>query len=1457
MDSEVNPVWREWLPLSGLLDQLPQQFQRGLGAADLQLTCLATLPQHLVLGTNVGLVYLAHLPSVNLMRLKCENHLSPVSSVASVRTVDDMIAAGTVDGTITIFQLPRVTSIPGAHSSFSSNSGILRSKGMTAVQPSVKRFTVGNIHNVKITSLTWSRNGMRLFSGDAEGVVSVVDINYQTSECTARKLLKETSSITQLSYIYQHLAVSTLERALIYSLAEGRIQQVGQKPRRCHGLFGCVWSPSATCSDAVLYTSRPGLRFWSATSEGNVLLTHIIKELPEKAKALLLNPSFEKPKEGEKFSFGLLYMLDESHIVSCNPHWLFVIDVKSSKVLTFTGQFRHITGIAASGQEIFVLEGSRNVACLSIEPLDIGKKQNPSLVRSNPFPETQNLRDIGSRIVTRGTGLFEQIARVSSSVAAKVSEHTNPSIIIGKEIRNNQQQACPSPQLFHRSEQDTSASSSNIGTKRQKHGHQRSSSSGVVPENEQFMHSSSPIHPRMVHSVSSLIPAMLSSPMLITGIGKTPPLISVNIAGEEQVVEDYEEIVTSSQIVAQEGAETEPLVLRDKSKKKARKKDDFVPSPDSSSENSCKSTSDISDTPNSETSSSPSVEPHQCSALLPATKFSKMSNVAISMDTEPTDEANVLLTDERQMENSESVSDDGVDENERLNCEATGERDSTTNLGFETVDTRTYDDFKSDIQQKESLLAEILDLGCLKMDHEIKMKDHESEATGNSENYFALSRECSFDSTGCSTPSTLKELSPAPDCSSNIDFYAQYYPGDHSIISVDSSSDAFSHKEAESSSTIEDNSSLVRNEEVEHLLSNLSEDRHSCLSYGPPSGSSLLSLGSRPQAEGQEQSVNDSKEMLTVTDSSEVADVSWSYSASDIQECHEYDAEEMTGGWTKYKLPSNIMSLAVSENTVGFVDRHGCLFFQDFTSKNKAWRKVKLTAKATAISISPNGCISWIQFGTNVYAIQNPSPETLSSCKMRLVAKNVQQMCVDEDLTWYINEENQVCAQRSWSSNSQFIVQCKKFQMVKVVSRNRVIWGLTDQGQLVFRIGVTAQSPAGHEWGVMETHGTPVVDVALGPGHKGWIVNTKGKVYFRLGVCVEYPQGCDSRWWQVVTSDYMMECVALEPGNVMLAPSLKGIWLAEQGTNYYSFHSSSCTGHVWSVFSKDVWSTICAEGLYTDQGAICCLSPEGLLFVINPNTASSVPFDVPNNEYIMSVSQRPEAMWVLTSAGNIYIRVGLSANSLHGSHWEALDLNQIGDIHMCHLSCGMEVVWGVDTRGGVYMRQGPLNPSPTESLPPAWIQVDPIPLRGNAVFTKVFVGMKLHMVWAVDSCFRVYVREAIFPELPIGLSWVHVGGLFALHLSISENEVYALTPNGEVFKRTGVTETNYIGDAWEKIPGNLARISVTTDNCLWGLNSDGNICQHEVYQDSDLPAEAFTRSQTLSISSETSDWEVL
>ena len=56
------------------------------------------------------------------------------------------------------------------------------------------------------------------------------------------------------------------------------------------------------------------------------------------------------------------------------------------------------------------------------------------------------------------------------------------------------------------------------------------------------------------------------------------------------------------------------------------------------------------------------------------------------------------------------------------------------------------------------------------------------------------------------------------------------------------------------------------------------------------------------------------------------------------------------------------------------------------------------------------------------------------------------------------------------------------------------------------------------------------------------------------------------------------------------------------------------------------------------------------------------PLEIVNNECIVSVSQRPETTWVLTAAGDVYIRVGLSAQSLLGTHWEQLDLHQISKL---------------------------------------------------------------------------------------------------------------------------------------------------------------------------------------------------
>lgn len=82
-----------------------------------------------------------------------------------VSTVDYMVAAGSDQGTITVFQIPKKPpdSLPDE----------LKPKNK-----SVERFTINGLHLSRITEIEWSQNGMKLFSGDKNGVVVLTEIDF-------------------------------------------------------------------------------------------------------------------------------------------------------------------------------------------------------------------------------------------------------------------------------------------------------------------------------------------------------------------------------------------------------------------------------------------------------------------------------------------------------------------------------------------------------------------------------------------------------------------------------------------------------------------------------------------------------------------------------------------------------------------------------------------------------------------------------------------------------------------------------------------------------------------------------------------------------------------------------------------------------------------------------------------------------------------------------------------------------------------------------------------------------------------------------------------------------------------------------------------------------------------------------------------------------------------------------
>ena len=127
------------------------------------------------------------------------------------------------------------------------------------------------------------------------------------------------------------------------------------------------------------------------------------------------------------------------------------------------------------------------------------------------------------------------------------------------------------------------------------------------------------------------------------------------------------------------------------------------------------------------------------------------------------------------------------------------------------------------------------------------------------------------------------------------------------------------------------------------------------------------------------------------------------------------------------------------------------------------------------------------------------------------------------------------------------------------------------------------------------------------------------------------------------------------------------------------------------------------------------------------------------------------------------------------------------------------------------MMLGSLSPPPAHARP-AWLPVD-VALDGvsqiaeGAQIVQVVCSSLGDMVWARDSNHGVYVREAVYPDMPLGTTWVSVTGLSVVSLAISRQTVWALSTSGQVFRRRGVSKTNWVGDAWEAIPAPDGQVS--------------------------------------------------
>lgn len=85
---------------------------------------------------------------------------------------------------------------------------------ITKARP-IERYTVKDLNRDAITALEWSKNGMKLFSGDRQGRVVLTEFDFVAHISKSIEILNEAYTIVQMGFIHPWLLVSTVYRTIV------------------------------------------------------------------------------------------------------------------------------------------------------------------------------------------------------------------------------------------------------------------------------------------------------------------------------------------------------------------------------------------------------------------------------------------------------------------------------------------------------------------------------------------------------------------------------------------------------------------------------------------------------------------------------------------------------------------------------------------------------------------------------------------------------------------------------------------------------------------------------------------------------------------------------------------------------------------------------------------------------------------------------------------------------------------------------------------------------------------------------------------------------------------------------------------------------------------------------------------------------------------------------------------
>ncbi|GFR99975.1 tectonin beta-propeller repeat-containing protein 2 [Elysia marginata] len=472
-------------------------------------------------------------------------------------------------------------------------------------------------------------------------------------------------------------------------------------------------------------------------------------------------------------------------------------------------------------------------------------------------------------------------------------------------------------------------------------------------------------------------------------------------------------------------------------------------------------------------------------------------------------------------------------------------------------------------------------------------------------------------------------------------------------------------------------------------------------------------------------------------------------------------ASHLANSWSEITAPTNIYSLAVSENHVWFTDKSENIYYSSLqASKGIVWRKA--TGYASQMSVSPSGSIVWRLYKGVVYAGTKISTRHPEGLKWVEAVREVQYIAVANNCAWFIKRSGELMVQQGLSRERPCFrsrqVDCGPYRLKKVTCGGQgVVWCITESLQLLVRTGATCNLPVGDAWEVCVRESPPYLfsHVTIDHENVGWAIDVSGRVWFCLGVTLENPKGT-SDWFEVPVSGYVMQDSSMldmiraaakifDPSKLsyimstnrggLVSAGSQGIWLAMDFRNLLQVCRGTVQGYDWMeaqparMSSLTMWKNVCASMNHLEHGLVWTQHLKNEIFALGK--ARGEAYSIESCGDLACISVAPLAVWALRSDGQIFLRTGIGPGCPQGTGWSSLNLSQLGEAHFVHLSCNSSYVWAVEAEGGVYQRIGTRAPSDTD-LNPVWLPIDTF---GDVCFTKIFVSP---LDWMACSVLLLY-----------------------------------------------------------------------------------------------------------------------